>query len=162
MGTTNLILAICVLAAIALQFYFSNKRKLQKKKVLTELTDYAAEHGGAISRHFEWSNTLIGIDETASKKIFFIRKRPDKEVRKAIDLYDISKCRVDTVSRTAGEGKNRQTVIDHVALAITYYDKTRPEDLLEFYNNDYDGFTLNGELQWAEKWSYIINTSLFK
>jgi hypothetical protein len=63
-------------------------------------------------------------------------------------------------SNSAGEGKNKQTLIDVVKLELLFKVKYKPSMFLEFYNNEYDRFYLTGELEYAEKWADVINNAV--
>jgi hypothetical protein len=59
-----------------------------------------------------------------------------------------------------GEGKNKQTLIDVVKLELLFKANNKPSMFLDFYNNEYDGFYLTGELEYVEKWADIINNAV--
>lgn len=51
-------------------------------------------------------------------------------------------------------------VTDVIALALESRVGTRPDIILEFYNNDFDGFILDGESLLADEWARTINVVL--
>ena len=155
-----IILAIILFLTFLLIKIFSIKSRNKEQKILAKLIGFAQENESTITKYNHWSNTLIGIDESSLKKVFFIRKNSHNEFRKVIDLSEVQKCRVVNVTRTVGEGKNKQSVIDKIELRFTFNNKNTPEIALEFYNSDFDSLTLSGELQLAENWLQIINKNL--
>ena len=108
-----------------------------------------------VSRYDIWYNSIIGIDETTNF-IFAIKKINGNETAQIICLAQMLRCRVIESSRTSGNIK----AFDRIDLAFTYFDKNKPESIVEFYNANTDRLTLTGELQMAEKWCKIANDKI--
>ena len=158
LGTT--ITAVGLLLIVIIPFIIMSVNNNKKvKNIQQELFDIAEQNNSKITRHNSWDNFLIGIDDTTSK-LFFIRKINNNQTAKEVDLAEIQKCQVLNNSRTVSNKEGKVKVTDQVVLLLTYYDKSKKEIALEFYNVDHDGFMLKGEVQLAEKWSKIINEAI--
>ncbi len=79
-------------------------------------------------------------------------------IEKTISLNEIQKCRAINTNRTVKTQNQSNTVTDKLELAFTYYDKNKSNEIIEFYNNSFDGLALTDELLMVEKWEKIINT----
>lgn len=160
MKTGTLIIGIMVILAIAIPIaLLSIKNNKRKKEFMQKLNDYAKKNNCVISESDHWNTTLIGIDKMAGK-LFYIKSRPDAIIERTISLDEIQKCRIINTSRTVKAQDQSNTVIDKLELAFTYYDKNRSEEVLEFYNNVFDGLALNDELMLLDKWLEIVKTSI--
>ncbi len=160
MKTETLIIGLAVILAIAIPLaLLSIKNNKKKKAFLQKLNDFAKKNNCLISESDHWNSTLIGIDKTAGK-LFYIKSRPNVTVEKVISLDDIQKCRIVNTSRTVKTQDQSNTVIDKLELAFTHHDKNKADATIEFYNNTYDGLTLNNELMSLEKWHGLINAVL--
>jgi hypothetical protein len=155
-GVNKLIFKIIPLLYYSLPTLIKNNTK-KKNQIVKELFNYAEESNCKISKYDYWSNTKIGVDND-NQRLFFIRKEKQISVRKEINLMEIQKAQVITTTRSVGEGKNKQSTIDKIELALTLQAVNKPDSILEFYNTDYDRLSLTGELQLAEKWAGIINS----
>jgi len=160
MKTGTLIIGIMVVLAIAIPIaLLSIKNNKRKKEFMQKLNDFAKKNNCVISESDHWNTTLIGIDKMAGK-LFYIKSRPDAIIERTISLDEIQKCRIINTSRTVKAQDQSNTVIDKLELAFTYYDKNRSEEVLEFYNNVFDGLALNDELMLLDKWLEIVKTSI--
>jgi hypothetical protein len=157
--TIIVLLVICVLLAVIMKIYNIKKRK----EALTGLISLAAENGSSITFSDNWkgysTNTKIAVDSN-KLWLFFIRKINDTENKLTLDLSEVKKVNIINNSRSAGEGKNKQTVIDSVNLELSFKAKDKPAIRLEFYNNEFDSLQLSNELQLAEKWATLINKAI--
>lgn len=162
MKTGTLIIGLAVILAIAIPLtLLSVKNSKKRKAFMQKLTDFAKKNNCVISESDHWNTTLIGIDKTAGK-LFYIKSRPDVQIEKAISLDEIQKCRIVNTSRTVKAQDQSSTVIDKLELAFTHLDKNKADVTVEFYNNAYDGLTLNNELMTLEKWHDLINAVLME
>jgi hypothetical protein len=159
-GTTIVALVIVLMVVIPLVMA-SRKIKKREQLFLQSLFNLAEENTCKIIEHDHWNYTAIGMDKD-SRALFFIRKRADKTVQKAINLSEIRRCRTIQNSRILSSTKGNQTIMDNLGLGITYLDRNNTEIILEFFNSDYDSSTSNGEVQLMEKWLQIINTAIPK
>ena len=157
--TLIVLLVICVLLAVTMKIY--NKKK--KKEALADLATFAAENDCSITFSDNWkgnsTNTKIAVDSNKFW-LFFIRKINDVENKITLNLSEIRKANLVSKTGSAGEGKNKQTVIDTINLELSFKAKDKPAILLEFYNNEFDSLQLSSELQLAEKWAILINKTI--
>ena len=106
------------------------------------------------------SNSLtIGIDDTANM-VFFRNETKDNEILQQINLSEVQQCRVVNSTRTVKNKNSNYSVVEKLELAFTNQDKNKKEIVLEFYNQFNDGLTVDGEVQFVEKWCNIINNKI--
>lgn len=158
MKTGTLIIGIVVILLITIPLTLLNIKKNKKKKeFIQKFHDFAKKNNCDISEFDHWGTTLIGIDKVAGK-LFYHKKQPDIMIEKTISLNEIQKCRAINTNRTVKTQNQSNTVTDKLELAFTYYDKNKSDEIIEFYNNSFDGLALTDELLMVEKWEKIINT----
>lgn len=155
------IILLCVLCSILI----NRNIKKKKEEALAYLYKLASDKGCTLTTVDHWtgnrSNTKIAIDPV-NLWLFFIRKTNEQEAQTSIDLSGIRKVSLNNTTRSAGEGKNKQTIIESIKLELSSTEKDKPATYLEFYNNEYDSLQLSGELQLAEKWVSIVNKAIKK
>ncbi|MBN1119215.1 MAG: hypothetical protein JXA77_18540 [Bacteroidales bacterium] len=144
---------------VAIAFLIAIWIKNKKKRKVEPLIKFANENNSEISDYDTWDKTLIGIDNNETNSLFFIRKLPEKEIREVINLSEISGCRISKTERKVKYEGESVNVTDRIELFFSFYNR-KPELSLEFYNSEYDQFTLSGELQLAQKWLDILNTRI--
>lgn len=150
MNTTyiiGLILVAVIVVPIILLNRGKNKKEAIIRKKLNDLTN-----NSIIAKQESWNTCIIAIDEI-NKTCFFIRCEEPNCIEKTIDLTQYSSCRVVT-SSSLGTSCNS---IDLVELVFTPNQKNDATESLLFFNSETDGFTLNGELQSAERWKTICS-----
>ncbi len=145
------VIGLILLAAIVLPIALLNHKKGKKNAIIkaqfTEMTKSAT-----IANHEFWNGYLIAIDEI-EKKCFYIHQEDASCKSQIIDLTQFSSCRVVS-SSTLGISSSTTEMI---ALVFTPKATNAESKTLQFFNADTDGFTLNGELQTAERWKKICN-----
>lgn len=151
--------SITILAITVLIIYLKVRSKKKDEKTLEPLLSFASEHNSEISYYNTWENTLIGIDNNEANRLFFIRKTPGGEIRKTINLSEVTDCRMVKIERKVKYNKEIVNVIDRIEVILSF-SKHKPEISLEFYNDDYDQLTLSGELQFAQKWTSMLKGSV--
>lgn len=158
MKTGTLIIGIVVILLITIPLTLLNIKKNKKKKeFIQKFHDFAKKNNCDISEFDHWGTALIGIDKVVGK-LFYHKKQPDIMIEKIISLNEIQKCRAINTNRTVKTQNQSNTVTDKLELAFTYYDKNKSDEIIEFYNNSFDGLALTDELLMVEKWKKIINT----
>jgi len=157
-GTTIMgivILFICVTPIILSTVHNSRK----KKKILQGLFDFAEKNNCKISQNGMSNSLTIGIDDTANM-VFFRNETKDNEILQQINLSEVQQCRVVNSTRTVKNKNSNYSVVEKLELAFTNQDKNKKEIVLEFYNQFNDGLTVDGEVQFVEKWCNIINNKI--
>lgn len=150
---------VCIIVILLVRM----SKKQKKDKVLKSLKRLIDNTEFSLDLVDYWegirTSTQIAID---LKKLwlFFIRKTNNAENTLTINLSEIKKANLITHSRLAGEGKNKQTVIDRIYIELIFPAKEKPSIMVEFYNNEFDSLQLTGELQLAEKWTTLINEKI--
>ncbi len=149
--TVLILLFFCVFPIVLI----NQKKRNKEKKSLQQLLQLAAENNCTITEHEAFSQIIIGIDKQA-QQFFFIRTTPENEVRQAINLKEMSKCRMEETGRSV----NGIHVIEKIDLCFSPAAANQKGISVNIYNTDYDGLTLKGELQFADKWAKIVNNYL--
>lgn len=150
MNTTYIIGLILVLA-IVIPIVLLNRGKNKKNAIIRKKFE-ALTSNSIVAKQESWNTSIIAIDDV-NKTCFFVRCEGENCVEKAVDLTKYSSCRVVT-SSSLGTTSNS---IDLVELVFTPKQKEDETQSLLFFNSETDGFTLNGELQSAERWKKICS-----
>lgn len=148
MNTTyiiGLILVLAIVIPIVLLNHGKNKKNAIIRKKFEALTS-----NSIIAKQESWNTSIIAIDDV-NKTCFFVHCEGENCVEKKLDLTKYSSCRVVT-SSSLGTTSN---AIDLVELVFTPKQKEDETQSLLFFNSETDGFSLNGELQSAERWKKI-------
>ncbi|HCM76162.1 MAG TPA: hypothetical protein DIS90_07255 [Cytophagales bacterium] len=155
LGTTItgvLLLAVCVLPLV-----IANKRGIKRVKAfLDKLHDLANRHKGKINEHEVWNGTAIGIDKEAMK-LFFIRTYGENLEEKVVNLAEVQQVRVSNKSRTIKSSDGDIKMIERLDLVFSFIDKSKPEVMMEFYDNHRDNLTVDGEFQSVTRWHKVAS-----
>jgi hypothetical protein len=154
-------LIIIVLVSILLIFITKINASKKKRIFFQEFTNYVEQLNCKISEHELFNNILIGFDKD-NRKLFFMKKLKNINITKEINLDEIQRCRFVNTSKSVKTGSGSQTIIEKLELSFIHNIKTEPAKLIEFYNADLDHLTLNGEIEFIEKWKQIINDFVSK
>lgn len=163
MDSNNIVLlSIFVLATFSLIVFFKIRNKSKEKKIFSNLKFFAQENNCLISSYDHWDKSLIGISNAEHPKLFFIRKIYNIDYREILDLADVSSCKLVKEERHVNVNKEKITVTDKIGLVFTFHSYGRPDVYLEFYNNEYDQWTIWTELELAKKWTEIVKSVISK
>lgn len=159
MDTGTIIIGLVLTMLFISPFFFlrDTKRKTREKELLNSLQELALRNNSKLTEHKIWNNSAIGIDKDA-RLLLFVYKSEKQSYDKVIHLTEIQSCKVATTSHTTGFKHESYKVTDVISLAFEFRNKTRPNAVIEIYNDDVDGLTLDGENQLAEEWAKIINS----
>ena len=153
-GTTIvgiIIIAVCIASLVLM----SRSNKSKQNNLKKSLVNIALHNHCELTHSEACGNVAIGMD-AAKKKLFFVRQKGEENVSRMLDLSGLAKTYVVNHSRTAGE-KGELKATDKLELILTFREKNKPDDKLEFYNVENDSLRLMGELQMIEKWNGILN-----
>lgn len=153
--TGLIILGICFLP-FAIGYYNS---KSKEQKMLNTLKETAFQQGCKIHSHEFCGDFVIGMDD-AKNYVFFHKSNQVGPILRWINLRDYSTCDISKQSSNQQIDGKMISLIEQVDLRFTQKNK---QDLLifELFNFNVNS-RLSGELQFAEKWSKIINERLYK
>jgi hypothetical protein len=155
MDYTNMINGtIALLAIAALVVYFKVKGQKTKKNKMMAIQALAKEHGCSLTIFDYWDKTLIGLDQEKGF-LFYIRNISGKESRHAVNLSEVSACRMGKTEHRTSYNGNSVAIVDKLEVVLSFSGQ-KPDLALEFYNTDYDQLTLSGELQMTEKWTSLV------
>ncbi len=144
--------ALCVLPIL----YLQSIRKKEKGKLLQSFLAVAAQRQLQLSTSEMWDPFFaIGID-LQKMQLIYLSDCTYSESTIQLDLTTIEKCTVEKLSSQA----NGNLVIEAIALKIRYRDAAKfKESTLVFYQKEMS-LNLRDELQLAEKWQKIIESTL--
>lgn len=157
MDLGTIIVTLVFIAIVTVPFILTGYSKKRKKKNLfCRLTEMAENEDCIISYHEFCGDFVIGLDEVAGR-LFFFKKSENHKIVQSVNLREFKSCRLVNSNRTVGDKKTNYSVIDKLELCFYPNDKSKPDILVELYNDEYDSLTLSGELQLAEKWEKLLN-----
>ncbi len=158
METTAILLTVAIIILCALAIVASLRKKSKKEKEFRDKVSKISGNGATLDKFDGWGNKALAIDKV-NHKLYFFSDRIDNG-HKVIDLSDIHQVSlIKTHHNGASEGSG---VIKKVELYLLPKDKAKTNIELEFYNSEHDSLTIREELQLAEKWSAILETSISK
>ncbi|WP_026475251.1 hypothetical protein [Alkaliflexus imshenetskii] len=140
-------------------FFRDRDKKAREKKLLTSLNELAAQNNATLSVCDVWNDSAIGIDKETSTLAFVIQSEK-RTVNKVVQLVDMQSCRLVSKSHLRAFKHEDIRVTDSVSIVFEHVNRSKPDEVLEFYNDDFDSLTLGEELKVAEKWTEIIKTQL--
>lgn len=138
-------------------FYYFYKKS--REKILYKLLLSLAQSQSSVIAKYEVCNDfIIGLDES-SRNLFFCKESKVKKFQQHVNLKDVHSCKIVKISNHEGSKSNGFAPIDFLGLSINYANKSKPVEVLEFYDSS-ENNQLSGELQMIEKWETIINSKL--
>jgi hypothetical protein len=157
LGPSLIGLAI-VVAMVAPIVYMHKIQKGKETKFIKSFFDIARNKNLNINEHEIWNGAyVIGIDKQ-SQKVFYMKKAGEEQ-GKAIDLAEISRCRIAERSRKIKSSSENSKIIDRLDLVFIHKDPQKPDKMLEFFNGE-ESLSLRGELPIIERWSAICNQAI--
>lgn len=152
--------AIFFLLLFSIPFILLNINHRKKvKQNLQVINEEAVKLNLTVAKFNTWGNTSIAMDETANV-VFFTKKTTDGKTARQVALADTEKCRIANIKRTSYDGAEHYSITERLDLVFEARDKNKTETAFSFYDIEYDGGMLTGELQQAEKWCSIINDKI--
>lgn len=152
-ATAVFFLLLCTIPFILMNI--SHRKKVNRYRQLLNREARASKL--SITRFNTWGNTAIGMDEKAAV-VFFLKKTPDGPLSMQVPLAEIAQCRISNFKRSEMDGSHHYTITEKLDLVLD--SKSKKEIPLCFFDIQYDGGMLTGELQMAEKWRDHINAGL--
>jgi hypothetical protein len=158
--TGTIVTAIFFLLIFSMPFIllYISRRKREKQNLLL-LSREAGKNNLRVSTFNTWGNTSIAMDEAANV-VFFTKKTIDGKTAQQVALAETEKCRITNIKRTSYDGNEHYSITERLDLVFEGRDKNQAETVFPFYDMQYDGGMLTGELQQAEKWCSIINDKI--
>lgn len=129
--------------------------KAKQKKFLSSFVKLAQQQNISLSETEVWdSSYAIGIDSSA-KALFYLKKRIDTEEHVAVNLSNMSSCKVLNSSRNVGGS----TIVDAIYLVVSFKSPSEAEKRLEFYSSNHSA-SITDEPQLAQKWASMVNATV--
>lgn len=136
----------------------ARRNKVKREKELKETISKLAGDSTSIDKFDRWNKKAIAIN-ILTHKLFFISEKSD-DGNKVIDLSLIQQV---NLIKTHHNGTSESSGgIKKVDLYLVPKEKGKPNIELEFYNAEHDSLTIRDELQLAEKWSAILESTISK
>lgn len=158
MSIITILTILVLIIACAIPFVLiKRKNKIARNKFLSILLDHASSGHNPISQYELLNHQAIGISET-SNFLYFLKRQNNKDTIQHVDLAKVERCYVNKMSRNSIDGN--YSALEKIELRFATSEKASPEVVFELYNLENDSLSMNGELQFAEKWHSIIDSRL--
>ena len=144
---------VCALPFMAVTI----SRNRVTKNVKKRLNELAAENNGSLTRMEVHGKMALAMDEKA-QRLFFVKQHTDQVEKVVVDLSRMSQCRLEKQSRTVTSDRGKYLLIESVLLRLV--PNTRTEEVKVTVFDIETDLSLNGELQFAERWAGIIDEHL--
>ncbi|MBK6343858.1 MAG: hypothetical protein IPF41_15080 [Flavobacteriales bacterium] len=136
----------------ALPFALDYRSRMRKTKRLVQpLLKAAQQQGCQVHQHETCNLVILGLDERKNI-LFSFNALDDGATVQRIDLSRVRSCRTEN-------GSNGSALTHRVELLFQMKEKGMTDLRLELYREGAN-LPLNGELQFADKWSRLINDRL--
>jgi hypothetical protein len=147
---------LCVFPFVLM--YYNMKKK--ENKMLQSLDVIVQQNNCKISQHEFCGDFVLGIDESRNF-VFFFKQNREEAILKFVDLAEILKCQSIKKNRTLKHNKESVIITERVELCFIPLNKSKGEIIFELYDEE-TNMQMNGELQFVDKWSKLINDLLKK
>ncbi len=155
---TTILLTVAIIILCALPIVIAQRNKIKKEKELKEKISKIEGYQTSIEKFDHWGKKAVAIDKI-HHKLYFFSSGVDNG-HKVIDLSEIRQ--VSLVKTHHNGGSQSSGAIKKVELYLLAKDKARPNIELDFYDSERDSLTIREELQLAEKWSTLVESSISK
>ncbi len=152
--TMAVVTAVCILPFIIM----GRARKKIESDLLRSLQGVAAEKGCTIAHHQMFGLQAIGMDADRNN-LFYYKQTKQSPLVRHVNMNTVATCTMVNNSHQVGSGKSAYTVIDLLALQLTFGNKGIPSILIPFYDAEED-LQLNDELLVMQQWATLIDERL--
>lgn len=159
MSTSLLTSGIILLFCITIYAISTSNKKKKENKFLTHISRLSGINIGKITKYDIWDQSIIGMDESVPE-LYFIGNSSDDQTFQKVILADIQRCWLNETSRTVSIKGSSVKVVEKVELILGNKQKSKPDTVIEFYNQQSGKLDLTGELQLAQKWNQLINDKM--
>ena len=158
METLYIYVGIALFISCVLMIYaYIMQQNKKKKKMISEIHQYAKADNSEITSFEIINNSIIGIDKNMNK-IFYIKN--DKNVNLKIDLNNIKIEIINETSTNVKQNNSVVKVIEKIAIDFIPSDSKQRIISINLFDIENGDIQLLGEPQFAEKWTKIINEQL--
>lgn len=159
MSTSLITIGIIFLLCITIYVISISNKKKKENKFLNNISRLSGINIGKITRYEIWDHSVIGMNDSDAE-LYFIKNSSDDQTFQKIQLSEFQRCWVNEVSRTVAIKGSSIKVVEKVELILGNKQKSKPDTVIEFYNQHSGKLDLTGELQLAEKWRKLINEKI--
>lgn len=163
MDSSSLIITIILLVLAAAPFvYFAVRKNMRNNKFKALINEYAAQNNSNPENYDFWNTCAIGIDNK-NHSLVYVRKTDKNEyIKHFVNLKEVQRARLIETEKNVGADGTTTRILARLDVAISFTDKNKSDETLEFYNVDYDGYIQTNELELAKKWINVINEFIGK
>lgn len=156
---TTLTIVLAITIAFCIPFILSHqKKKKHEQSLVKTLMAKAAENHMTISTYDIWRRSYaIGVDPGQSKLIY-IKFSPQVQ-ETVIDLKTAKRVSIYREEKEIGTGKEKEKIVERLALTLTSADARLASNSLEFYNSE-ENMGMMGEPLLIQKWHDIVKGAL--
>ena len=159
MDLGTLITACILLAVCTLPFVLMNRKKQKRvKELFTNFSEMIQSKGLQLGQYDVCGDIVIGMDANSSR-LFYYKKHKETASNMEIEINSIANCNVSKIYSDGSNVSNDNTSIDKITLLFALKSSSVKEKSIVLFDDD-DNLQLDGELQLAEKWSKLIQTSI--
>lgn len=159
MSTSLIITGVIFLLCITIYVISISNNKKKENKFLNNISRLSGISTDKITRYDIWDHSVIAMNESVAE-LYFIKNSADDQTFQKIQLSEIQRCWVNEVSRTVSIKGSNIKVVEKVELILGNKQKSKPDSVIEFYNQHSGKLDLTGELQLANKWCQLLNEKL--
>lgn len=161
-SSTLIITIVIIVVILSPFFYFSIKKRMRNAEFKSLIQDFAAQNNVVLTEFELWNTSGMAIDKSANKLVYVRKTHNHDYVKTCIDLNEIQRSRISETEKNASTATGNTRVTARLDLALVYTNKEKGDEMLEFYNSEYDGYTIANEMELAKKWVNIINLHVSK
>lgn len=154
----TLVVTILITALFALPFVWDRSRRIRgRARMLRSLQSLAQEHQCQVHHHGICAGMALALDEER-KFLFHIGKREGVAYPGYLNLAEVRSCRAVRTERNA-KGTHADARLERVELSLVPKDSERSATRLVLFDGG-SGNLLDGEEQFADKWTELIQRQL--
>ena len=154
------VITSCILLAVCtLPFVLMNRKKQKRiKELVSNFSDIIKSKGLEVGQYDVCGDIVIGMDSN-SAHVFYYKKHKETASNMEIEMNSIANCNVSKIYSDGSNVAHDNTSIDKITLLFALKSSASKEKSIVLFDDD-DNLQLDGELQLAEKWSKLIQTSV--
>jgi len=150
------LIAVLVFIIPFVIMYF--KRVNNENRMLQYLCEIAQQRSCKISQQEFCGDFVLGIDQDKNY-VFIFKQGKEGPVSQYVDLSEVKLCQVIKKTRIVKSYQGSPATIERIELGFIPSNKNIGETRFVLYDED-ENTQLSGELQFADKWTNLLNAML--